>query len=130
MKKVLLDTGIWARTLYGKEGLSNTVLRELASGVPVYVSPISVYEIAQKCRIGKWDSMIPYLDRLPSILTDQGAQWVSLSPEVLLNAARLEWDHRDPFDRIVVSTARQHGLHVVTTDQVIRDYLGSDFVII
>ena len=66
---------------------------------------------------------MPHVESLPSVAREQGALWATLTPEILLEAARMSWAHRDPFDRILVATARSNGFSVVTTDRAILDYL-------
>jgi PIN domain nuclease of toxin-antitoxin system len=122
--RVLLDTGIWAHSLASPAEIPAQLKRAIVEAQAVYVSPISLYEIAQKCRIGKWDDMLPHVESLPSVAREQGVLWATLTPEVLLEAARMSWSHRDPFDRILVATARLNGLTLVTTDRAIREYLA------
>lgn len=74
------------------------------------VSPISFFEIAQKVRLGKWPEMAPFVARLGAILTEQGGLAASFSPEICLRAGMMDWDHRDPFDRLILTTA--HVMHV------------------
>ena len=121
--RVLLDTGIWAHSMVSPEETPAQLKRSIVEAQAVYISPISLYEIAKKCRIGKWDEMRPHVERLPSVAREQGALWATLTPEVLLEAARMSWAHRDPFDRILVATARLNGLSLVTTDRAISEYL-------
>lgn len=121
--RVLLDTGIWAHSLARPDEIPAHLKRAIVEAQAVYVSPISLYEIAQKCRIGKWDEMLPHVESLPSVAREQGALLATLTPEILLEAARMSWAHRDPFDRILVATARSNGFSVVTTDRAILDYL-------
>ena len=127
-QKILLDTGIWAQSLLGSHGLSAEAILKIRAATTVYISPISVYEIGQKCRLGKWNEMLPYLERLPDLVKDQGAYLSQLSPEILLEASVMKWEHRDPFDRIIAATATRNALHVVTTDRALSDYLGSNAV--
>jgi PIN domain nuclease of toxin-antitoxin system len=39
-----------------------------------------------------------------------------VSPEASLLAAVMEWEHRDPFDRIIAATAITRGLALVSAD--------------
>lgn len=123
MQKILLDTGIWARSLIGSDGLSAAALQRITQAQTVSISPISIYEIGQKCRLGKWDEMLPYLDKLPELAKSQGAIWAPITPEIFLKASKIEWEHRDPFDRIIAATAVLGSLHVITTDKALSEFL-------
>ena len=47
-----------------------------------------------------------------------------LTPEIAVGAVRLLWDHRDPFDRVIVATAMIHRAPLVTKDDRIRRFQG------
>ncbi len=117
MNTVLLDTHAWAWSLTADPRLSERALAALASAEVVYVSPISLYEIGQKIRIGKWPEMASWVNRLPDILRQQGAQVAPLSPETCLKAAVMEWSHRDPFDRFIAATCLEMDLPLVSADE-------------
>lgn len=124
MTPVLLDTHAWAWSLTADQRLSAAAVDAMGQAETVCVGAISFFEIGQKVRIGKWPEMAPFLDRLVSIADEQGAWVVDLSPEIALLAAGMEWDHRDPFDRIIAATAIVRGLALVSAD-VVFDTLPS-----
>lgn len=90
----------------------------------VFISAISLFEIGQKARLGKWPEIQPFLDRLIDLADEQGGQFVNVSPEASLLAATLEWEHRDPFDRIIGATAIARDLLLISADPVF-DHLAS-----
>lgn len=91
-----------------------TVAMEQAETVSI--SAISLFEIGQKVRLGKWPEMRPFLSRLIVLADRQGGRLVELSAEASLLAATLEWTHRDPFDRIIGATAITRGLTLISAD--------------
>lgn len=57
---------------------------------------------------------------------DNGLQLLELSPEILIESVRLPGDmHRDPSDRMLVATARVHGLTLITGDKQILRYAAA-----
>ena len=118
MTVVLLDTHAWAWSLNDDVRLTETARHALATADLVYISPISLFEIGQKVRIGKWPEMAVHLAQLPSLIAAQGAKTAAASPEVCLLAATLPWLHRDPFDRLLAATALHFGLHLISADGV------------
>jgi PIN domain nuclease of toxin-antitoxin system len=52
------------------------------------------------------------------------ARLLPLTPDVAVRAARLLWNHRDPFDRVIVATAIVHRAPLVTKDDRIRRFRG------
>jgi PIN domain nuclease of toxin-antitoxin system len=47
---------------------------------------------------------------------------LELTPEVAVASARLQWQHRDPADRLIIATTILHGAQLVTKDETIRAF--------
>lgn len=118
MSDVLLDTHAWAWSLTADPRLSPAATAAIGQAGTVCISAISLFEIGQKVRLGKWPEMAPFLDRLTGLAAEQGGQMLDLSPQASLLAATLDWSHRDPFDRIIVATAISKGLTLVSADAI------------
>lgn len=50
------------------------------------------------------------------------AKELPLSVAHMCTAGGLDWEHRDPFDRMLVAQAQHEGLLLVTRDSRIRSY--------
>jgi len=81
-----------------------------------HVSVVSIYEIAQKVRLGKWPEMEAVADRLASLLVEQGYVGADVTSAISQLAGLLDWNHRDPFDRIVAATAIQLQIPLISAD--------------
>ncbi len=125
MKSLLLDTHAWAWSLSNDERLSPAVRKAMAAAEAIYVSPVSIFEIGQKVRIGKWPEMQPFAAKLPTLIGEQGALVASLVPDVALLAAVMDWSHRDPFDRVLAATAIHLGMALVSADAVFDELAGA-----
>ena len=121
---ILLDTHAWAWSLADDPRLSPRAVKAMEEASAVMVGAISLFEIGQKVRLGKWPEMEPFLDRLPTLLNMQGALALSLTPEICLSAARLDWPHRDPFDRMLAAMAMRHRLPLVSADMIFDELSG------
>ncbi|MCL2818508.1 MAG: type II toxin-antitoxin system VapC family toxin [Actinomycetia bacterium] len=87
----------------------------------LYISSISCYELSYKYRLGKLAGFAEIADN-PTYYADLlGAHFVKVSPEHATLAGNLEWDHRDPFDRLLVAQALDEGFALVTSDKVVAD---------
>lgn len=116
MKHILLDTHAWVWSLTADVRLSAAAIATIEQAETVSISAISLFEIGQKVRLGKWPEMAPFLDRLIPLAKEQGGRLIEVSPEASLFASTMEWGHRDPFDRIIAATAITKGMALVSTN--------------
>jgi PIN domain nuclease of toxin-antitoxin system len=113
---LLLDTGPFAMALTDDPRLPACVRARLGSADRVALSVISFYEIGQKVRLGKWPAMAPFAAGLVEQARADGYDLIALSPAAASAAAGMDWDHRDPFDRIIAAVAQAEGLPIVSPD--------------
>ena len=120
---VLLDTHTWAWSLLGVRLTSHA--REVLQGSAlIMVSPVSIFEICQKVRLGQWADMEPKVTTLQKALSDQGGHWAELSADVAHLAGSLDWPHRDPFDRLLAATALVNGWPLISADPAFDSLTG------
>jgi len=86
------------------------------------VSAISLWEIALKHARGQLDLGISPKRFLARLRRLANMEIVDVTPEIWLASAALDWDHRDPADRVIVATAMERGLPLVTRDRRILDF--------
>ncbi|ANK86557.1 MULTISPECIES: type II toxin-antitoxin system VapC family toxin [Rhizobium] len=125
MNSLLLDTHAWAWSLTGDKRLSAKAIALIEKAETILVSPISLFEIGQKVRVGKWPEMQPFVGRLPDLLQEQGAIAAALTPDVCLAAAMMDWAHRDPFDRFLAATAMENGIPIISADTIFDELAGN-----
>jgi PIN domain nuclease of toxin-antitoxin system len=119
----LLDTHVWAWSLL-RVFLPPKIAGILTSADTISISAISFYEIRQKVRIGKWPEMAPHAEQLTNILSSQGANAVAITPEISDLAGALDWEHRDPFDRLIAATAIDRKLALISADEIFDQLSG------
>jgi PIN domain nuclease of toxin-antitoxin system len=123
VKAILLDTHAWVWSLTGDRRLSPTAARVMEDAQSVLVSPISFFEISQKARLGKWPEMEPFVGRLTALLAEQGGGVARLDPAICIAAGAMQWAHRDPFDRLLASTASYYNTPIVSADAVFDGFV-------
>ena len=106
---------LWALTEPARLGRAAREVIENRSSRLV-VSAVSAWEIAGKNRLGK----PPQADVLPGAyakhLDRLGVIRLSVAEDHALLAGRLEWDHRDPFDRMLAAQAMIESMVIITGD--------------
>ena len=119
--RLLLDThvAIWATNMPEKIPAR---VREVMTRGEVFVSVVSVWEIAIKHPLGRYDS--PPLSGHQAVIEFEGAGF-SLLPVSAGHAAfveRLPSLHGDPFDRLMLAQAIMENMQFVTYDRHLSAY--------
>ncbi|MBD2006112.1 MULTISPECIES: type II toxin-antitoxin system VapC family toxin [Cyanophyceae] len=121
--KLLLDTHVFLWFISGDRRLSNDLRDSIRdSDNEVYLSVVSVWEAIIKYQLGKLplpDSPETYLPKQRDIHLIASLHLDENSVAQLANLPPL---HRDPFDRILICQAVEHGLTIATLDAAIRAY--------
>ena len=117
---MLLDTHALVWAMSDVDELSPVARQALESASERCVSAASLCEITYKARIGRWPEVSPLLGvDLDASLRADGFDVLPASGSVMQRAGALEWQHRDPFDRIIVATALAGGFAVVSKDETL-----------
>ena len=87
------------------------------------ISSVSLWELSIKWKrktldLGGVDPR-EFAHRLEQI---ENFEIISVNSAIWIESALLDWDHRDPVDRIIVATAKLHGMSVVTKDREITSF--------
>ena len=119
--KVLLDTHILIYWLEAKQRLSvrqKEVLGEAGPENPLWVSDITLWEIAALYNLKRLSLHLPLRDWLEAATAPPLIQRVGISPAIAAAVANLPSSFpRDPADRIIVASARLLGATVLTHDK-------------
>jgi PIN domain nuclease of toxin-antitoxin system len=71
------------------------------------VPSIAVWEIAIKIKNRKLDLGVDIDDYIATLKKSDVVRIIPIDEEIWLDSVRLEWEHRDPADRVVVAIAQR-----------------------
>ncbi len=114
---LLIDTQVFLWFESGSTRLSEALRKTIArSDQRVFISAASFWEIAIKRRTGKL-----VLDGSPRAAA-AAAGFVELPIEAIdaETTGELNWEHRDPFDRMLVAHCLNRAMTLVTADAALR----------
>jgi len=117
--KLLLDTHIYLWALSEPNRLSQKQVIAIEDPTnTVYVSSISITEIAIKASLGKLELVFDPLDAAEK----SGFEMLDFSAKDALLLKDLPFHHRDPFDRMLIAQAISRKLIIATQDSIIGQY--------
>jgi|SRR6185295_863851 len=124
---ILLDTCALLWLAVDQSKLSSIAKRALeANAGTLFVSAISAFEIGTKLRRGALAlparSALGPREWYDEALAFHGLRELAVTGSIALDSTLLPAHHRDPCDRIIVATAREQVLPVVTPDPLIAAY--------
>jgi PIN domain nuclease of toxin-antitoxin system len=115
---LLLDTHVALWAIVVDTELPDDLLDRLRHDPEVFLSPVSVWEIAIKQTAGKLGGPADLAEQV----RDMGFRELPITHAHAIVAGRLPLHHRDPFDRMLVAQAMVEGLTVATRDADIQRY--------
>jgi len=87
----------------------------------IYISSTSLWEIALKVSLGKLDLELP-LDEFLMNIRSRDFIFLQIEDEYLNRLLGLSFIHKDPFDRLIISSALSEDLTITTIDENIKKY--------
>ena len=124
----LLDTHTILWFLNGDTTLSKKALGiiKLRSN-QCFVSIASLWEITIKLKLGKLQ-LDTDLNTFGKILLANEIEILQITMDHLVELMELENVHRDPFDRMIISQAKQENIPIITKDSLICTYKNIEVV--
>ena len=87
----------------------------------IYISSVSLWEIAIKMNLGKLDIDFT-LDELLIAVKENDFDILQIEDEYLQQLSDLPSIHKDPFDRLLIATTKAEGMSILTSDENIQKY--------
>lgn len=121
--RLLLDTHALLWWLAGDERLPVKLRRLIGEEAEtVFVSAVSAYEITQKHRLGKLPGAELAASDFVGLVSSQGFLEMPLRWTEAQMAGRIEADHKDPFDRMLIAQALLNDLVLVSNERVFDNF--------
>lgn len=118
----LLDTHTLLWAILDDNKLSPSAKKHITDTKNIcYFSIVSLWEITIKHSLGSLELNMS-LDDCFNIITQTGFTELPIKRTHLTELDKLPYNHKDPFDRILIAQAIQEKLQVITKDEMISKY--------
>ncbi len=118
----LLDTHTLIWFLEGDKRLSTTAKGIICNDdSDAYVSIVSLWEMAIKISLGKLE-LSQSLDQIINKLPQQNITLLPIQPAHVLAVLSLPFEHRDPFDRLLIGQALVENMKFISNEALFLRY--------
>ena len=122
--KLLLDTHIFVWAATGDPRLPPDAATLIVDPTNTRtLSAASVWEMPITAASGRWAEVAPMLDDLDEARQALQTGQLPIDTTAAGAAGRLDWEHRDPFDRMLAAQAAIGGFSLLTVDRAF-DHAG------
>ena len=119
---MLLDTHVVIWWQANSAQLSSKARKHLEAASSRFVSPVTFWELAMLVGKGRVQLDRPTAIWVNDFLSTERVEVAELSPNVAVSAGELIDFHGDPADRMIVGSAIEAGVSLLTKDGKIRDW--------
>ncbi len=120
--KVLLDTHTLIWFLNGDKNISLRAIELIEDTKNIkFISIASIWEIAIKISIDKLRFENGF-EAFLNLIIDSGFEILPINFDHVLTVSRLEFIHRDPFDRLIIAQSKNESIPIITIDDKIKLY--------
>ena len=129
VSRFLLDTHTFVWAVSAPERLGPEAHRALSNPKSeLVVSAVSSWELAIKVRSGRFAEAATLVRDFDRACRELGAQQLAITAAHCIRAGGMEWEHRDPFDRLLAAQGLIEGLALVTRDAAFGNVVDLDTV--
>lgn len=119
---IFLDTCALLYNAFEKGSLSPAAAQKIGESDGFLISSISIWEIGIKIKKGKLNIPIPLEEFISKLHQVQHFHIRAIDEKIWMNSLNLDWDHRDPADRVIVASAGANHMELITSDRIILNF--------
>lgn len=119
----LIDSQVLLHAMVAPRLLSAKARRIISNmDETILASAASAYELGYKFRRGKLPGFEKVFVGYEHHVRRIASLTITITAEHALAAASLEWDHQDPFDRLIAAQALVEGAALITSDAALHSF--------
>ena len=120
--RILIDTQAFIWFVENDKQLPVKIKKELEdSGNSIIISTASLWEMAIKISLDKLHLECDIEEMIDKIYQN-GFEILPILPIHIIKLSKLDYIHRDPFDRIIISQSLSEDIQIVSSDRIFDDY--------
>lgn len=128
---IILDTHIWHWWINQIPNKLSPEIRSLIENSErLAISAISCFEMAWLVKHGRIDLSMSFNDWFQQIEAAHIIEFLPVTPYIASNAVNLPQHHKDPMDRIIISTTLHYNAQLISFDSAFPSYCDTGLQLI
>jgi len=119
---ILLDTCALLRNAFDKKKLSQLAKERMEESDSLMISSISIWEIGIKIKKGKLKIPISLKEFVANLQNADNLTILAIDEKTWIDSLDLDWDHKDPADRVIVASSKARNIELITSDSAILNF--------
>jgi PIN domain nuclease of toxin-antitoxin system len=120
--RILIDTQAFIWFVENDKQLPVKIKKELEdSGNSIIISIASLWEMVIKMSLDKLQLGCD-IEEMIDMIYQNGFEILPILPIHIIKLSKLDYFHRDPFDRIIISQSLSEDIQIVSSDRIFDDY--------
>ncbi len=119
---IFLDTCALLCNAFEKKSLSAKAEKRIQGADGLLISSISIWEIGIKIKRGGLSIPLQLEEFINNLHETDNCRILPVEEKTWIDSLNLDWNHRDPADRVIVASAQARDLELITSDSTILDY--------
>ena len=120
--RILIDTQAFIWFVENDKQLPTMIKKELEDfDNSLIISIASLWEMTIKISLGKLHLGCDIEEMIDKVYRN-GFEILPILPEHIIKLSTLDYFHRDPFDRIIISQGLSENMVIISSDKVFDDY--------
>ncbi|MCF7859549.1 MAG: type II toxin-antitoxin system VapC family toxin [Candidatus Cloacimonetes bacterium] len=121
--KYMLDTNVFLWLIEDNPKLTQKVRRKFTHPKnTIYLSIVSLWEIAIKTNIGKLKLEDPFSVFIDKYVFENYIEILDLKIDHIKQFKELEYYHKDPFDRTIIAQSISEDISLIASDKIFSKY--------
>ncbi len=120
--KILIDTHAFIWFAEDDSQLDETMKRLIEKPAnDIFLSIASIWEMAIKMQLKKLN-LDKSIEDIIDLVTLNGFEFLPILPNHIIKLTTLDFNHRDPFDRIIIAQGLYENLKIMSRDTIFDEY--------
>jgi PIN domain nuclease of toxin-antitoxin system len=121
-ERFIIDTQVFLWLANEPQKISKAALQIIETPSVLLLSHVSIWEISIKTGLGKLKIDFQLEDFLNKATEKHAIEYLPITLKAIFEVQNLPLHHKDPFDRLLIATAKSEEIQIISSDSIFDSY--------